>query len=484
VARISVSLNVLSDGFLGAAPRWYKLAVLLALVLNPVLFFTFGAYFTGWVLLAEFLGVLAMALACYPLAPGGLLAIEAVLLGLSTPAAVYNETVKNFPVLLLLMFMVAGIYFLRDLIATAFLALIGMLDKRIWLALTFLVAAAVMSAFLDALTVMAVLITVSYGLYQALALRLEQLPDEDREGFKRWLGSLVMHAAIGTALGGVITLVGEPQNLIIGKALGWNFGEFFLHMAPVSLPVLGGGILVCLLLERFHWFGFGVELPPSVRRALGEMRAAEPPPDSGVRVRRWAQGVIAVLLVLSLAFHVAEIGLVGLAVIVLGGAFAGAYEEHDYAPAFEEALPFAALLVVFFAIVSVIESQHLFTPITHAVLAVRAPLLAPVFYLVNGLLSAVSDNVFVASIFLGQAEAALREGLISPLTFQHMAVAINAGTNIPSISTPNGQAAFLFLLSSPLAPLLRLSYGRMLWMALPYALVLTLIGLGAVWLLG
>ncbi|VTM57135.1 sodium/proton antiporter [Klebsiella pneumoniae] len=47
-----------------------------------------------------------------------------------------------------------------------------------------------------------------------------------------------------------------------------------------------------------------------------------------------------------------------------------------------------------------------------------------------------------------------------------LAVAINTGTNLPSVATPNGQAAFLFLLTSALAPLIRLSYGRMVWMAL------------------
>jgi NhaB family Na+:H+ antiporter len=54
-----------------------------------------------------------------------------------------------------------------------------------------------------------------------------------------------------------------------------------------------------------------------------------------------------------------------------------------------------------------------------------------------------------------------------------MAVAINTGTNIPSIATPNGQAAFLFLLTSALAPLIRLSYFRMVWMALPYLVTMT-----------
>ena len=51
-----------------------------------------------------------------------------------------------------------------------------------------------------------------------------------------------MHAAVGTALGGVTTLVGEPQNLLIGKEAGWQFIEFFVKVAPVSLPVLAVGL--------------------------------------------------------------------------------------------------------------------------------------------------------------------------------------------------------------------------------------------------
>ena len=42
--------------------------------------------------------------------------------------------------------------------------------------------------------------------------------------------------------------------------------------------------------------------------------------------------------------------------------------------------------------------------------------------------------------------------------------------NLPSVATPNGQAAFLFLLTSVVAPLVRLSYMRMVIMALPYKL--------------
>jgi NhaB family Na+:H+ antiporter len=64
--------------------------------------------------------------------------------------------------------------------------------------------------------------------------------------------------------------------------------------------------------------------------------------------------------------------------------------------------------------------------------------------------------------------------------FETLAIAINTGTNLPSVATPNGQAAFLFLLTSAIAPLVRLSYGRMVWMALPYTVVMGTLGWYAV----
>ncbi|MFS1704077.1 sodium/proton antiporter, partial [Alteromonas sp. AMM-1] len=97
-------------------------------------------------------------------------------------------------------------------------------------------------------------------------------------------------------------------------------------------------------------------------------------------------------------------------------------------------------------------------------------------------LSMVSDNVFVGSVYITEVTTALQQGQITRDQFDLLAVAINTGTNLPSVATPNGQAAFLFLLTSAIAPLLRLSYGRMVVMALPYTIVLTFVGLGATYI--
>ena len=65
------------QNFLGQAPAWYKYTIVAFLLINPLVALTLGPVTAGWLLLAEFIFTLAMALKCYPLQPGGLLAIEA-----------------------------------------------------------------------------------------------------------------------------------------------------------------------------------------------------------------------------------------------------------------------------------------------------------------------------------------------------------------------------------------------------------------------
>ncbi|MFT5482353.1 MAG: NhaB family Na+:H+ antiporter [Halieaceae bacterium] len=486
--------------FLGQAPTWYKYTILAFLVVNPLLLVSVGPFITGWILILEFIFTLALALKCYPLQPGGLLAIEAIVIGMASPDSVYAETVGNFDVILLLMFMVAGIYFMQDLLLFLFTKILLGVRSKILLSVLFSATAAILSAFLDALTVTAVLITVGIGFYSVYhkvasgkkvhhADGHDHLDDsgvvefhrDDLDGFRKFLRSLLMHGAVGTALGGVCTLVGEPQNLLIAEKVGWDFMQFFWAMSPITMPTLAAGLITCALLEVTGKFGYGSKLSEDVREVLEDYERHE---HAQRTVRHTAalivQGVVALILVLALANHMAAVGLIGLAVIVLLTAFNGIIEESRIGHAFEEALPFTALLVVFFAIVAVIHDQHLFSPIIGAVLAMDTDVRAPMFFLANGLLSAISDNVFVATVYINEIVTALNNGVINREEFERLAIAINTGTNLPSVATPNGQAAFLFLLTSALAPLIRLSYGTMVWMALPYTIVLTSVGLASV----
>ena len=84
---------------------------------------------------------------------------------------------------------------------------------------------------------------------------------------------------------------------------------------------------------------------------------------------------------------------------------------------------------------SVIADQGLFSPIIAYVLGQNLDVQAPIFFVANGLLSAISDNVFVATIYINEIKEALDSGIISRSQFDNLAIAINTGTNIPSIAT-------------------------------------------------
>lgn len=479
--------------FLGQSPKWFKLAILAFLIINPIVFYI-DPFTAGWLLVIEFIFTLAMALKCYPLQPGGLLAIEAVFIGMTSPSQVLYEIEANLEVLLLLIFMVAGIYFMKQLLLFAFTKIITNIRSKVAVSLMFCIASAFLSAFLDALTVIAVIITVAVGFYSVYhkvasgknftdshdhtSDTHEQLCEEELESFRGFLRNLLMHAGIGTALGGVATMVGEPQNLIIAAQANWSFGEFFLRMAPVTMPVLVAGIFTCFLVEKFKIFGYGQQLPDAVHKILSEFAAYEDahrtPHD---KMKLIIQALVGIWLIVGLAMHLGSVGLIGLSVIILTTAFNGITNEHSLGKAFEEALPFTALLAVFFAIVAVIIDQQLFAPVIQWALSFEGNTQLVIFYIANGLLSMVSDNVFVGTVYINEVKTALLDGRISRDQFDLLAVAINTGTNLPSVATPNGQAAFLFLLTSAIAPLVRLSYGRMVWMALPYTIVLSIVGI-------
>ena len=492
---MSANLTVpkaLALNFMGTAPAWYKMLIILFLIINPFLFMI-SPFVCGWVLVGEFIFTLAMALECYPLQPGGLLALEACFIGMCTTDGVKHEIFANLEVLLLLMFMLGGIHFVRDFLLFVFSKILVKVHSPMLIAFLFCFVGGCLAAFVDALTVLAVIIAVCMGLYRVYhdficgdmaTSRLSDdhfVPDEykkDLEDFRAFLRSILMQAAVGTTIGGVATLVGQPQNLIVGNVSGWSFIEFMLRMSPVSLPIFVFGFSTCLVVEKFKLFGFGATMPESVYKLLLEQDKKY----SGNltlrdKLKLIFQAACCVWLIIALAFHFAAVGLIGLSIIVLATTFCGITTEEEIGKAFTESMPFCSLLCVFFVIVTVIAEQGLFIPFIEWVFSVPREAQIPIFYLANGIISSVSDNVFVATIYIEQVHAALVNGIIGGEHYNDLAIAINAGTNLPSVATPNGQSAFLFLLTSAIAPLVRLPYMRMMWMALPYTIVLTIVGL-------
>ena len=485
-------MNLIFNQFLGHSPTWFKGLILGFLVICYPMYLITGPTVMGWAFIVMFIFTLAMALKCYPLQSGGLLGIAILALGLTNHHTVWHEIQANLGVLLLLVFMVSFIYFMKPLLIFLFGKILLKVENKIVISLIFSIAAAFLSAFLDALTVTAVLITVFvalYGVYEKVhstmsidydhdgTMDREQMGGKTLKDFRAFIRSLVMHGAVGTALGGVCTQVGEPQNLLISEKMGWDFIQFASNMSHVTIPVFFAGLITVVAVEATKTFGFGTKLDPGVRKILKNyMKEEDNSRSNKDKYALIVQAISGLLLIYGLAAHIMEVGLIGLSLLVLVTALTGITEEHQIGKAFEESLPFVSLLVIFFIVVGMIQDQQLFTPVIQWVLALPIEQQPKAFYLANGILSAISDNVFVATVYINEVKAAFDAGEITREHFETLAIAINTGTNLPSVATPNGQAAFLFLLTSALAPVIKLGYMRMVVMAFPYTIVLTVVG--------
>jgi NhaB family Na+:H+ antiporter len=481
--------TILANNFLGKTPPWYKLTILAFLVVNPLAFYLISPFAAGWLLLIEFIFTLALALKCYPIPSGGLLTLEAVIIGITTPDGVYREVTANLPTLLLLIFMVASVHYVKDVFFLIFTKLFIFVRRKYLISFIFFLISAIVSAFLDALTLMAVIIAVCSNFYAVyhrhqVSHRLFeggddkiQMTQRELDEFCGFLRNIIMHGAVGTVIGGAMTIVGEPQNMMIGTIMNWSFMGFLSHCSLISVPVIVVGLIVCPLLEIFRFPGFGYQLPENARQAILENYMKTLHQIDRQKAYLYAvQSVAATLIFLALSFHVAEVGLIGVALIILLAVFSGATKEHDFVDAFHNAMPFVTLLTIFFAVLAVVHDRHLVAPLLTWVFTFQGKAQLLALYLANGTLSFVSDNVFVASVFINEMQRAFQAGAFSMEWFEKLAVVVNMGTNVPAMATPNGHAALLFLLTSAFAPMIKLSYMQMVKLVLPYTVAMSVTG--------
>lgn len=99
----------------------------------------------------------------------------------------------------------------------------------------FPIMTALLSAFMDSVTVMLFFATLTYEICKII--RMDAAP-------------LVITEVMLANIGGSATMVGDPPNVILGLKLGYYFNDFVTHNAPISIVAGTFVLLYCYLVNR------------------------------------------------------------------------------------------------------------------------------------------------------------------------------------------------------------------------------------------
>ena len=99
----------------------------------------------------------------------------------------------------------------------------------------FPIMTALLSAFMDSVTVMLFFATLTYELCKML--KIDAIP-------------LIITEVILANIGGSATMVGDPPNVILGLNLGFYFNDFVINNAPISVVAGAAALLYCYLVSR------------------------------------------------------------------------------------------------------------------------------------------------------------------------------------------------------------------------------------------
>jgi Na+/H+ antiporter NhaD/arsenite permease-like protein len=248
---------------------------------------------------------------------------------------------------------------------------------------------AVLSAFLDNVTTVILMVPVTFVIAEAL--------DSDPIPF-------LLTQVMASNIGGAATLIGDPPNILIGSAAGLTFAEFAINLTPVvllTLPVTLG-VLYLLFRKQLH-------TSKESEEAIAAMDAG-----GSIRDKVLLRRSLTVLALVILAFflhgvlhlEVATIALFGAAAIIL-------YTRSDV----EEVLhgvewPTLLFFVGLFVLVGGLEVTGFIDKIAGALTAVApgaSPVTAAIVIWGSGIASGIVDNIpFTATmipVIQGLAEA-------------------------------------------------------------------------------
>ncbi len=237
----------------------------------------------------------------------------------------------------------------------------------------FLVATAVLSAFLDNVTTVILIAPITILICEILVL--PAIP-------------FLILEALASNIGGAATLVGDPPNVIIASQTGLSFNQFIVNLGPPVLVMLVGGVLMA----RFFFRDLMVVDEANkahIRRARPELAILD-----AKKLRR-ALAVFALILVGFFASHAVGIEP---GIIALSGALIMALVTRtDLHHALEKVEWNSVFFFIgLFMLIGALEHNHVFEALGHQIVKFTAGnLLLTVMVVLwfSAVCSAVVDNI-------------------------------------------------------------------------------------------
>jgi Na+/H+ antiporter NhaD/arsenite permease-like protein len=203
----------------------------------------------------------------------------------------------DFNVIFLLVGMMASAYILSKTGFFEWISISVAKDAKgdpVRIMMTLAVVTAVLSAFLDNVTTVVMMVPVTILIAQLL--EISPVP-------------FVIMEVIASNIGGTATLIGDPPNMLIGSQAGLSFNDFLMNLAPVTVIVL-----IAFVVTATFWFRKKLVVNGNVRSKVIESDPELAIVEKGNMVK--ALIVMGVMLV-GFVFH----GVLGVepGIIALGG---------------------------------------------------------------------------------------------------------------------------------------------------------------------
>lgn len=291
--------------------------------------------------------------------------------------------------------------------------------KTIPLFITFMVMSAFLAMFIDSITVILFLATVTVELAQLL--KFNPLP-------------MILAEIFCANLGGSATMCGDPPNIIIGTSLGYSFADF----------VSNTGIIVAISLVAvvlFFYFAFRKELTSDSKEQVDI--STLPTPESAITDKAGfaVSTIIFLIAVVLLVTHAAT----GLTVAFIGLAIALAtlITSWKYIPELMKKLDYKTLLffIGLFVVVGGLEQTGILEIVAEFIGKVSGGnmyLMVGIIIWVSAVASAFIDNIpFAATMIPVIKMLAASQGV----ALDTLAWALAMGTDVGGSATPIGASA-------------------------------------------